>query len=238
MKTACSLSLAVCLLVFSVRATNFGDRCLPGNNHKKSPGPEGPEYKACHIFMKNTCCTSNFANQLAVPVIQKVDSFSWTLCGNLSKRCQDFMVGVECFYRCSPNVAFWKNKMQPQAFVDAPVCSGYCDAWFDACKDDMTCAKNWLTDFELKNWTNSCKNTSKCETFAEVYEDGRGLCQGMWGESFKYTQLGSPCLQMNFSGPRNPNNQVVIKIFGSGATSPSRHILAIAVFVVASLLFA
>lgn len=221
-------------------ATVFRNRCLPGYNHKKAPGPEGPEYKACHVFKENTCCTANFTNQLAVPVVENIDSFNWTLCGILTKPCQDFMVGVECFYRCSPNVAHWEDKKNPQAFINAPVCSHYCDAWFDACRDDMTCAKNWLKDFELKNWANSCKNTSKCQTFKKVYNDGRGLCESMWGDSFKYTSPNDgPCLHFNFSGKPNPNDYVVVKIFGGAARSmQSLHVLVLIILAVTSVVFA
>ena len=33
---------------------------------------------------------------------------------------------------------------------DVPVCAEYCDAWFQACKDDLTCVENWLEDFHFE----------------------------------------------------------------------------------------
>ena len=76
-------------------------QCLSGDKHKElpCPEPEGPEYKACFQWSDETCCTAEFTEQLAAPVVSDVDKFRWDHCGPLSDRCNDFFVGVECFYR-------------------------------------------------------------------------------------------------------------------------------------------
>lgn len=49
-----------------------------------------------------------------------------------------------------------------------PICSKYCDDWFEACKDDMTCAQDWLNGFNFTSNVYSCPTSSTCRTFSEV----------------------------------------------------------------------
>ena len=49
-----------------------------------------------------------------------------------------------------------------------PICSKYCDDWFEACKDDMTCAQDWLNGFNFTSNVYSCLTSSTCRTFSEV----------------------------------------------------------------------
>ena len=195
--------------------------CLPGMRHKPKPTPEDDSYKACHVFKNSSCCTSEFTNQLALNVVQKIGNFSWTLCGrNLSRRCQDYMVGVECFYSCSPYVGLWADPKYNQSFNNAPVCSDYCDSWYDACKHDLSCARNWIFDFNsTADGHNVCKRN--CTTFKELYKDGKDLCETMWDDSFKYTENQDLCLHFQYNSSHNPNKDVVQKIFGhSGSQVP------------------
>ena len=32
----------------------------------------------------------------------------------------------------------------PGDLGDVPICGKYCDDWFEACKDDKTCTRDWL----------------------------------------------------------------------------------------------
>ncbi len=75
--------------------------CLPGDKHKElaCPEPEGPDYKECFQWRDETCCTAEFTEQLDTPRVTDVDGFRWDHCGNLSKRCHDYFVSMECFYR-------------------------------------------------------------------------------------------------------------------------------------------
>ena len=81
----------------------------------------------------------------------------------------------------------------------------------------MTCAKNWITDFnKTADNRNICK--SPCQNFTEVYKNGKGLCEGMWGDSFKYKD--TECMQLNFTGKSmNPNTKLVEKIFGQPSSA-------------------
>ena len=195
-------------------------RCLRGAKHKSEPSPEDDSYKACRLFKNSSCCTSEFTNQLAVENVQRIGNFSWTLCGNLSKRCQEYMIGVECFYSCSPYVGLWAHPIFDSALKNAPVCSSYCNDWFDACKDDMTCAENWVTGFNFtEDGHNQCKQN--CTTFKDFYNNGTELCNTMWHNSFTYvkeTEHPDRCLHFRYNTSHDPNIDVVERIFNMPST--------------------
>ena len=90
---------------------------------------------------------------------------------------------------------------------NVPVCADYCDAWFDACKDDLTCVEDWLADFDYAiDGNNSCPANSTCVTFREMYGNGEGLCNRMWGTAFHYSTDTDNCTVMAFNNSMpNPN---------------------------------
>lgn len=208
MNTVTVLVVAISLFMIANAAHKGHGKCLPGDKHKESPSGE-ESMAACKSYKDASCCTSDFTKQLATPPIKKVGKFSWTPCNNtLSPKCDAFMVMVECFYRCSHNTYFWKNPDYPSAIMKAPVCASFCNGWFDACKDDLTCAKNWITDFnKTETGVNTCKKP--CKNFSDYFTNGKDLCESMWGTSFVYKE--TDCLQMNFTGP-NPNDDLVKRL--------------------------
>ena len=98
-----------------------------------------------------------------------------------------------------------------------PVCADYCDAWFEACKDDSTCVVDWLADFNYEeNGNNTCPENATCRTFSEVYGNGEGLCNTMWGSAFVYSTDRDNCTVMAFDNTMgNPNNQLSFPRSGS-----------------------
>lgn len=228
-----TLSLLVFIsIAVAKRLEQLGNKCLPGNNHKLSPSPE-KSLLGCEVYKEKSCCTSEFTEELANSPIHKIGNFSWTQCNNtLSPRCEAFMVHIECFYRCSHNAIFWRNPNYPSAIKHAPVCASFCDGWFDACKNDLTCAKNWIIDFNMSAYgANTCKNP--CKTFSQYFRGGKELCESMWGTSFVYK--GTDCLQLNFTLP-NPNDDLVKKLFGGSNGKPkSRSLACISSFKITAL---
>lgn len=215
MNQAISISVVILATSFvgSVLSKLSRPVCLTGTFHKQQPSQETVEYKACYAYKDNTCCTADFTRQIDVSPIRKIGNFSWVSCTKkgFSKKCENFMKEVECFYQCSPNVGYWKGQFRG-SFVGVPVCSTFCDAWFDACQDDQTCAKNWITGFDYdKSGNNKCKTTGKCRTFSDVYGNGTSLCNSMWGTSFKYTvsQKANDC--MHLTGVNNGSNPNVLR---------------------------
>ena len=103
---------------------------------------------------------------------------------------------------------------------NVPVCADYCDAWFEACKDDLTCVENWLRDFTKDaNGTNICPINSSCITFEEMYSSGEGLCNKMWGKAFYYSSNTDNCTVMMFDDSMvNPNTRLSFPEILSGVS--------------------
>lgn len=191
----------------------IGQRCLPGNNHKKYASAE-ENLLACKAYKNNSCCTSDFTRQLVPPPVKSIYNFSWTPCNNtLSARCEAFLVLIECFYRCSPDAIYWENPDFPSAIKKAPICASFCDEWYDACRNDLTCGRNWLTDFNVSaDGVNTCKQP--CRNFSAYFTNGKDLCEGKWGQTFVYKENDVDCLKMNITSP-NQNDEVVKKRLGN-----------------------
>lgn len=224
MKTTAVL-IFVSYLVVSAECLERQNKCLVGGKHKESPSAEVSMF-ACKAYKEDSCCTSDFTKQLATSPIRKVGNFSWTPCNNaLSSKCESFMVNVECFYRCSHNAIYWKNPQWPSAMSKAPICASFCDGWFDACKEDLTCAKNWITDFNMTSGINTCKEP--CKKFSEYYTSGKDICEGMWDTTFIY-EAETDCLQLNLTDP-SPNDKLVEKLFGGKDNKAKNGALVFAV---------
>ena len=89
---------------------------------------------------------------------------------------------------------------------NVPICAEYCDAWFDACQDDLTCFENWLEEYDPSLGIANCPAPFKCHTFHEVYRDGRGLCDTIWGTVYAYSTDADNCTVMAFNNTMpNPN---------------------------------
>ena len=88
-----------------------------------------------------------------------------------------------------------------------PVCSDFCDNWYDACKADQICVENVLEDYNFTvHQENFCPTNKPCKTYEAMYGNGKNLCEKMWAGSYSYTKANadhSNCLRMDGSVP-NP----------------------------------
>lgn len=218
MKFSLTVSLAILLQVISVLViyTSGSKECIKGKWHKASPSPETDEFKTCHAFKDNSCCTAEFTVELMANETLNLYNHSWHRCGQLSKKCQQFWVTQECFYQCSPKVYQWEVKSNDGALSEVPVCSEICDQWFDACKDDRICVENVLEDYNFtvhgENFCPAPANKS-CKTYQEMYRNGKNLCEKMWAGSYKYTipnAAYSNCLMMDGSSKQVGGSEGVI----------------------------
>ena len=133
-----------------------------------------------------------------------------------------------CFYYCSPNTYPWAETIGAsgaeaapedvgETYSSVPICSSYCDSFYDACKDEPICVTNWYTDWDIRtnNVTGEeerhCKADSACDTFGQRFHDGTEMCNGIYGDSYIATP-GTPgvdCLVMSFDNAmENPNDAV------------------------------
>lgn len=202
--------------------------CLESRNHKSKPGKEDSLHEQCMPWRDHACCTEG----VTVDVHElNMYNFTFDHCFGavnkpMSSECRKHFTRDSCFYECEPNIGLWVvktyRKIATERFFKVPLCASDCDAWFEACKDDYTCAYNWPRDFKFNKGHNSCKKESKCITYKEMYQSSKNFCENVWDNSWVYTSDDKPCMQMWFDvNTENPNREVaeyyIDQRFGPGA---------------------
>ncbi|XP_061488830.1 riboflavin-binding protein-like [Rhineura floridana] len=185
------------LLLFAISAVSISGKrhCLEGAGHKRRPTQE-KYLQECTLYAKSSCCHAGITEELAHSPVITINTTYWNRCGNLSKLCESYMKKIECFYRCSPYAAHWAHHQYADAIVSVPMCQNFCNDWYEACKNDLTCVNNWLTDWEIdEKGENHCKN--ECIPYREMYANGTDICESMWGDSLKVSDSPCLCLQMD-----------------------------------------
>ncbi|XP_062516842.1 riboflavin-binding protein-like [Corticium candelabrum] len=189
-------------------------QCVSGPFHKPSPSKEVDigANTACGEYVSLSCCPANVSDAIDRQGDRELYNFHWDDCGTIPDACEQYLKAESCFFECDPYLGPWKGKWDG-TLNKVPICASYCDQWFEACKDVRLCAANWITDFEKNSTTGRyhCINDT-CQTFTQFYQNGKGLCEIMWGDSFQYVADNQNCMVMKFEGD-NPNAEVT-----SGAT--------------------
>ncbi|XP_046563851.1 folate receptor gamma-like [Haliotis rubra] len=188
--------------------------CLDGRHHKSEPGPEDAMFQQCTPWKKRSCCTSEVSKDLHLS--ENWLNFDWNHCGWLSPQCRRHFLQDLCFYECSPNVGPWlvldNKKIRNERFMHVPMCRSECDAWWEDCKNETTCLKNWSKGFNWTTGVNTCPEGKPCRPFHEIYRDSTTFCEGLWGESWKVMEKGQPCMYLWFSEEGdNPNDAIAKK---------------------------
>ncbi|KAJ8363381.1 hypothetical protein SKAU_G00122120 [Synaphobranchus kaupii] len=150
--------------------------CMQDGKHKAKPGPE-PHLKECMLYTENACCS-----EIASSRVSRVDGIIWGRCGALSPSCDAFFKRAACFHRCSPDAARWPHPHKPASIQGVPLCRSFCRDWFEACRTDLTCTRNRVSDRKKSPPGNNC--TGNCVTYQQIYQDGRDLCETLWGDAF------------------------------------------------------
>ncbi|XP_076122995.1 retbindin [Alosa pseudoharengus] len=171
-----TLILACFMIALIARAWCQEGACLPDGRHKKTPSPE-PHLKECSLYTENACCTEDDIHDLMAPPASS-EKAHWDKCGALSPICESFLKRVICFYRCSPDAARWPHPQRGSALKAVPLCHSFCKGWYDACRMDLTCAREWASDPRGLNCTGSCV------PYQQMYQHGRDLCESLWGDAF------------------------------------------------------
>lgn len=214
--------------------SHVAQRCLSTlGRHKDSPSRE-PGLHECHLFSENACCEPSTTRSLADSSGMHIDTFYWTKCGNVSEECEAYIKAEMCFYYCSPNTYPWARRIIPstvvhpedigETYVGVPICSSWCDDFFNACRDQPICVTNWYTDWNVtynpvRNRNEShCTAASTCQTFAQRFGTAQGMCNRIFDTSYIYT-TSNDCLVMSFNDSSgNPNDAVAARL-ASGATA-------------------
>ncbi|XP_013918037.1 PREDICTED: retbindin [Thamnophis sirtalis] len=179
--------MASALTMFWVNAKDTEDHCLSGGKHKANPSAE-EELGICQMYAENACCSPEVAQELS-----RASAGSWNRCGSLSIRCEEYLRQLDCFYHCSPIAAQWPHHQQPTALMAVPLCQNFCDQWYDACREDVTCPGNWP-------WGADGHNCSQeCHSFGQMYKDGKELCENIWDDAFIVSADPCQCLMLDAS---------------------------------------
>ncbi|GFT85496.1 folate receptor alpha [Nephila pilipes] len=202
-----------CLAQLSNNKDELLNWCLKSQSHKYKPGKEDSLHEQCLPWKDHSCCTE----EVSVGVHES-NMYNFTLdhCFsqsgiNMSSQCRKYFNQNDCFYECEPHIGLWvvqaQRKIASERFYKVPLCASDCNAWFNACKNDLTCAYNWPRDFKFSKGRNSCKD--KCKTFRSFYSSAKEFCENVWDNSWLYTPDSEPCLHINFDGSSgNPNRKV------------------------------
>ncbi|KAL5011671.1 hypothetical protein ScPMuIL_010222 [Solemya velum] len=210
-----------CVTMEGVVTSDRLNVCIDSKNHKSEPGPETALFDKCSPWTNRSCCTESITKDLhASPAWY---NFNWNHCPELlSTACRGHFIQDLCFYECSPNVGPWavqvNQTFRKERFQHVPLCQSECSSWFNDCKEDYTCTKNWGKDFSWETGTNKCPLGSSCKKFKDVYNDSIEFCETIWDYSWKVVPQSEPCMVLWFDkNSENPNDRVAALKVGSGA---------------------
>lgn len=189
-------------------------------------------------YVNQSCCTNYYSEALESGLKFLYQNWSYDYCGTMSTRCKQFLYWEEVFYNCDPFARQYVNPKDPYGgFVGLPLCSGFCNDWYDACKFDSTCAFDWSTNFPFDtNGDYGCASTSTypnadrihaqnapavCQTFGSMYANGADMCNSMWNATFTYSTDTTKCLSPYFYTAINPNAPAT-GFGGTNTNSPSQ----------------
>eukprot|EP00811_Abedinium_folium_P007832 NODE_17227_length_954_cov_14.944377.p2 GENE.NODE_17227_length_954_cov_14.944377~~NODE_17227_length_954_cov_14.944377.p2 ORF type:complete len:188 (+),score=1.88 NODE_17227_length_954_cov_14.944377:121-684(+) len=147
------------------------DTCLIQYFHRDVPASVASFLKpnACPPWKRRGCCRPKAV--LCASVLKQAygREYEWDRCGPLQPACEQFFVHEACFYECDPHVGLYrifpewmydprcdkKSEVYNATFAmevnckhnsweisRMPIKASYCDAWFEACKDDHFCASD------------------------------------------------------------------------------------------------
>uniref|UniRef100_A0A8C8DJA1 Retbindin n=1 Tax=Oryzias sinensis TaxID=183150 RepID=A0A8C8DJA1_9TELE len=163
------LSFCIYLAAALIGGASAEGACLQDGKHKATPSPE-PYLTECGLYADNSCCTSEDIQDLShVPSVSNKNE-PWDKCGPLSSEyvCEGFL----------KHASRWPHPHRRSYIQAVPLCHSFCRDWFDACRMDMTCARNWARDPRGHNCTGTCVQ------YQQMYQHGRDLCESLWGDAF------------------------------------------------------
>jgi len=195
-----------------VQVSDFMDVCMDGLHHKKTPSEEELLHGNCRPWSKKSCCFSNVTARLHASNLYE---WNYDHCKEkkMSEKCKQHFLKNSCFYECSPNVGPWlvqvKMKIRSERFYKIPLCESQCKRWWQDCKEDLTCVKNWNSDFNRTNG-HQCPRNAKCETFAKKFHNHTSFCELIWDHSYQVVDEAKDnrCMTFEFSVHTNTNDRV------------------------------
>jgi len=186
-------------------------------------------HTTCAHYAGNSCCTWKTAILVGAPgglnAALYGAEWGYERCGLISDKCNEYLQHEACFYECDVNVGRYRyhskkdcseNSKTGNAWqiANVPIKASFCDAWFEACKDDVLCAAADATEkatiFDAA--TLNCGASECRRTVAEVWGTAKNFCENSFASdgipAFRYEVNETIALTMLWDGNKNPNNDV------------------------------
>ena len=164
------------LVLFSSLPAALAQQCnqynagLDATLYRATPQPGGAGWvsKVTGPWKPLACCTDKYSQILATGGVEVLyPGYSYDACYKanpavnppMSPKCKQFMMWEEAYFSCDPYGSFYKN-------FNAPICSTFCNDYYDACKDDVSCVIDWFNGWNYDSVTGySCPagSTSPCQ---------------------------------------------------------------------------
>ncbi|XP_064456697.1 folate receptor beta-like [Ornithodoros turicata] len=225
---------AVVFFVYYLLQISAGQKvCMDGRNHKAMPGPEDDLHGQCTPWKKEACCTGNTTRAVHNT---NMYNFTYDFCETpMSDACRRHFRRDLCFYECEPNLKPWivkvNRKIAKERFFEVPLCQSDCDAWWNDCRQDLACVRNWAREFRWKKGNNRCPGTTGCQKFEELYSGASDFCSEVWDHSWKVVPDEQPCMRIWFNGSRGNPNEAVAKLYTRSSSAPvSQSLLSTILF--------
>lgn len=176
-----------------------------------APGPPLPmnisaaSQCTCGSYASASCCTDSYVAAVKSSSAAIYKGWSFDQCGRtMGASCRAYMQAQECSFGCDPRLSanYSAQYNDPNNFQPIRLCGSYCDAWFEACKNELTCSSNWQTwvfdpaQGYVCNASAAAPPMQACKTIGETFVNGQGLCGlnpkapggalGMWGTTYSY----------------------------------------------------
>ncbi|TGZ68526.1 hypothetical protein CRM22_004209 [Opisthorchis felineus] len=137
--------------------------CINGTHHKKAPSPEPTDDHICTDWASMSCCEHKTMRSVQDSLLY---GFNHSHCKPMSQKCINMFKRELCFYECSPHVGPWLVKTQSlrrrERSYLVPLCEEDCNKWYEACKNEETCVRDWSVEFE---WSEVCRKSSDHKTY-------------------------------------------------------------------------
>ncbi|XP_013385041.1 folate receptor alpha [Lingula anatina] len=197
-------------------ADYYLNRCifLPTKFSKTRPSPE-PELE-CIRYRDSSCCRPNMTTSF-LEDHQWMNMTDYGHCPQkprLSPECERLNHDEVCFYACSPHSGPWivigNGYPYSHRLKNLPLCASQCDKWWNACKEEYTCHRNWLTDPAWDaNGMNICPKDAVCRKYTEMYTSAADFCNTIWDGGYHVVPDTEPCMEFSFD-PAKPNPNIPV----------------------------
>ena len=222
-KAAKALALGAAAL-FLLAATAAGEdsggngttcgECHLRNDHTKdfsTPHPELLEGGRCAAYAGGSCCTGETVAKIFPPLegneVPYGAEYRPDRCGPLSSECAAWFTAEECLYECDVHAGRFRvnkdclnaeGKEEAWRMFGMPIKASECQAWFEACRDDLFCSchgdapcrESWMTPGSIFSFPelDCTEESGECIKFSEIYDGPKDFCEQIYDFAFKYEE--------------------------------------------------